>query len=177
MPNPTMYGNRVRGLRDLKVAPYPTGNAVDVGAAIEATIEDRVDYGELKGDDAIQEVASAVEAATLKLTAGGITPEAIAVITGRSVVESGTTPNRQKVFSATADRFPYFRLFGKALGPTDDDAHIIVYHAKLTKSPAISMRNGEFIMTEAEGICTPDPTTGTIYDYIAHETATDLPLS
>lgn len=173
----TTYGNRTRGLKDLKVAPYPTGQAVDVGAAIEATVEDRLDYAELKGDDAIQEIASAVEAATLRLSAGGITPEAIAVITGRAVTESGTTPNRSKTIRTTADRFPYFRLFGQALGPNADDAHIIVYRCKLTKGAAISMKNGEFLMTEAEGICVPDPATGAIYDFIQHETAVALPSS
>jgi hypothetical protein len=172
------YGNVTRGLKDLKVAPYPTGAAVDVGAAIEATVEDRVDYGELKGDDAIVEIASNIEGATLKFSAGGITPEAVAIITGKVVTESGTTPTQYKTMPTLAARFPYFRLFGLSLDSLTGDKHVLVYHCKLTKFASGVLKNGEFQMTDAEGVCTPDPASPyKIYDIIFHETSVALPAS
>ncbi len=164
------------GLRDLKVAPYPTGAAVDVGAAIEATVEDRVKTAELPGDDAIAALSSYIEAATVKLSAGGISMEAIQVIAGKTLVESGSTPTTVRTQTTTAGRLPYFRLFGKSLGEGDDDVHVQVFKVKLTKSPGVSMKNGEFHISECEGLALPNDS-GDIYDVIENETAADLPAS
>jgi hypothetical protein len=171
------YGDQPMGLRDVKIGPWPTGATVDLPSAIEMTVEDRVVTAELKGDDALQAVSSYAEAATVKFSSGGISLEALAVLTGRTATESGTTPNRTLTMTTSAGaQFGWFRAFGKALGTGIDDIHVKVLKCKLTKFVGGSLKNGEFLMTECEGIAVTDGVTG-IYQVVQNETAANLPSS
>lgn len=179
----TTYGNAPMGLRELKVAAYATpATIVKLPNAIEMTVEDRVQSAELLGDDAIQDVSSRVQAATIKLSAGGISLEALAILTGRTPVESGTTPNRYKTaWTAAGGQYPYFIVWGRALGTGSDDTYIKVFKCKLTKFIGGQLKDGAFLMSDSEGIAVPDPVAAadhaanTIYFVAQDETATALP--
>ena len=177
MTTPTIYGDKPMGMREIRVQPYAGGTIAKLPNAIEMTVEDRVKSAELQGDDAIQDLSSYAEAATIKLSAGGISLDALAVLTGRTPSESGTTPNRVKTAKATAGgQFPYFKAWGRALGTGSDDTWIVVYKCKLTKFAGGSLKNGAYAMSDAEGLAVADGDNG-LYDTVPHETATPLPTS
>ncbi len=171
----SVYGIAPMGMREIKLEAYGGSTIVKLPNSIEMTVTDRVKNAELQGDDAIQDVSSYAEAADLKLSAGCISLDALAILTGRTPSESGSTPSRVKTAKATAGgQYPYFKAWGRALGTGIDDAWLIVYKCKLTKFVGGSLKNGAYLMSDAEGIAVADGGNG-IYDVVQNETATALP--
>ena len=125
------YGDMPFGLRDIKLVSS-TGTQVDLPGAQTLKVTPRLTSGELTGDDSLIAVAAYVQAAEWEFEAGGITLAAYAVLTGKTVVVSGTTPNAYSTMNmAAGDRMPYIKIYGKALGVGIDDIHCKLYKAKV----------------------------------------------
>ena len=88
------YGDKPYGLNDVKLYDDDGTNEVDLPVSATLKFTPRVGSGELYGDDGLQAVAGSVEALEWELEAGGISLEAWAKLSGLSVTEAGTTPNR-----------------------------------------------------------------------------------
>jgi len=86
------YGDKPFGLRQVRLVYSST--VVDLPAAQELSFKERIASDELKGNDKIVDAVSISEAAEFEISDGGISLEAYAVLTGRSAVEAGSTPNR-----------------------------------------------------------------------------------
>ena len=96
------YGDKPFGLRDLKLTKIDGSVQVDLPYGMTLSFKERVTSGELRGDDATVSIVAITDAAEWSIEAGGISLEAYALMTGRSVVTAGTTPNRTTTLSANA---------------------------------------------------------------------------
>ena len=172
-PNP----GKPFGLSDLKVTNIGGTTQVDLPAAMKLTFKERLKTGEMTGDDSLQAVASFLEALEWELEAGGISLEAWAIMTGRTLVTAGTSPDETKTLTASAaERMPYFKIYGKSLGDGIDDVHVLLYKCKITDGIEGTLEGGEFVTTGVKGIAVDDGTNG-IYDVVIDETAAAVPSS
>lgn len=165
------------GLHEIVVTNIAGSTQVALPASNRLMAKERYQTGEANGDDALQSVASTMMAVEWEMEAKGISLEAMAIMTGRTLSTTGTTPNEVKSLVADAGtRLPYFKIYGKSLGEGDDDVHLLIYKAKLTDGPEISMQFGEFAGPTLKGIGVDDDSNG-IYKVVINETADDLPGS
>lgn len=170
-------GDKPFGLNDVKVTDIAGATQVDLPAARVFSFKPVFTTNELRGDDQVVSVASRMSKAEWELEAGGIDLDALAIITGWTVTESGSTPNQQEELQFDGgDCNPYFKVYGKALGDDcDDDIHVLLYKVKLLDMDG-KLQDGEFFLTSCSGVAVDDGTNGVI-KIIQHETATALPTT
>lgn len=172
------YGDKPFGLRDVKVTNIGGSTQVDLPNGLTLSVKERLTSGEMRGDDATVSVVGIADAVEWELEAGGISLEALAIMTGRTNTAAGTTPNRTLTMGANAgDNFPYFKLYGKSVGDNaTDDIHVKLNKCKLTAGIEGEFKDGQFFMTKCSGIAI-DPGAGSIMDIVQNETAANLPTS
>lgn len=172
------FGDKPYGLRDLKVTNIGGSTQVDLPNSLTLTFKERLNQGELRGDDALAAVVAITDAVEWSIEAGGISLEALAIMTGRTNTASGTTPNRTLTMAANAgDNMPYFKIYGKSVGDVStDDIHVKLNKCKLTAGLEGEFKDGGFFMTKCSGIAI-DPGAGSIYDIVQNETSASLPSS
>jgi len=157
------YGiNEIVIKRDTQVVQFPVAQTLE--------FEERVVSGELPGDDRLQAISANTNGVTWKLKNGGISLDAYALMTGRTVDETGTTPNvvRTLESGAIGKRMPYFDIYGKSLGEDDDDVWIHIINAKITEGIKGSFAMKEFFISEMSGLALD-------WEKVEHETAASLP--
>lgn len=165
------------GLRDLKLTNIGGTVQVDLANAMTLTFKERLTAGEMRGDDATQAIVAFTDALEWEMEAGGLTMEAIAMITGRTVALTGTTPNQTNTISANAgDVYPYFKIYGQSMGDGNDDIHVKINKAKLTGALEGEWKDAEFFVTKCSGIAI-DPGGTPMYEIVQHETAATLPAT
>jgi hypothetical protein len=170
------YGEKPFGIRDIKLTPIESGSQVDLPNERTLSFRERLVNGELRGAGKTVAVVAEVDAVEFELEAGGISLEAYALMSGRTATPSGSTPNRTNTLSgAGAERYPYFKIYGKSLGDGDDDIHVKLRKCKLTGGIEGRLQDGEFWVTNCSGVCIDDGTG--IWDIVQNETAADLPAS
>lgn len=142
--------------------------ALPVAQTLE--FEERITSSELPGDDVLAAIAANTNGVTWKVKNGGISLDAYALMTGRTVNETGTTPNVVRTLESGGDglRMPYFEIYGKSLGDEDDDVWIHIINAKITEGVKGSLANKEFWVSEMGGLALS-------WEKVEHETAADLP--
>lgn len=156
------------GINQIKIKKGDQVVQLPVAQSLE--FEERIVSGELPGDDGLQAVAAHTNGVTWKLKAGGISLDAYALMTDRTVTETGTTPNVVRTLESggVGKRMPYFEIYGKSLGDGDDDAWIHIINAKITEGVKGTMGDKEFFVSEIGGMALD-------WEKIEHETATSLP--
>jgi hypothetical protein len=165
------------GMRDIKLTPLPSGSQVDLPAAVTVKVTEKVVSAELNGDDVIVAAHGFPVAVEWELSSGGISLDAWALMTGRTVTNSGTTPNRvDKLTVSGTDVYPYFKIYGKTQGVAGDDMHVKMFKCKVTSAPEGTFQNGQFYQTGVKGVGIDDGTNG-IMQFVMNETATNLPGS
>lgn len=170
------FGNKLFGLRDIKVTNIGGSTQKDLPVAQKLKITPKMKSGELSGDDSIASVVSYVVSAEWELEAGGIDLDALAIITGKSVTLAGTTPNQTATWKLSAgDNMPYFKIYGKSIGDGLDDIHAKLAKCKCTELEG-EFKEGEFYATSCKGIAVDDGTNG-VMTVIQNETATTLPAT
>lgn len=171
------YGDKPFGLRDVKLTSSDGATQVDLPNARVLSFNERIKSGELTGDDKTVAVVAFSDAVEWSLEAGGISLEAYALLTGRTAVEAGSTPNRTLTMEASGglEVFPYLKIYGKSVGDGDDDVHVKIFKAKLTQIKG-QLQEGQFWVSQASGIAIDDAVNG-LYEIVQHETAANLPSS
>jgi len=172
------YGNAPFGLRDLKLTKLDGSLQVDLPNALTLTFKERLTSGELRGDDATVSVVAITDAVEWEIEAGGIDLAAYALMTGRTAVTAGTTPNRTTTLGGNAgDNYPYFKIYGKSVGDNaTDDIHVKIMKAKLTSPLEGEFKDAEFFMTKCSGVAI-DPGAGNLSEIVQKESAANLPSS
>lgn len=171
------HGDKPFGLRDIKITNMAGSTQVDLPAGMKMAFKPRVVSGEMHGDDALKAVQTYEDALEWELESGGIDLDAWGLMTGRTATTSGSSPNEIITYTASAgDNYPYFKIYGQALGDDSDDIHILIFKAKLNAGIEGEFADGEFFVTKCTGVAMDDGTNG-IYDVVAHETATAVPSS
>ena len=172
------FGDKPFGLRQIVVTTIDGASQAPLPAARTLGYEERLVQNEMRGNDVVESVVSIVDAVEWSLEHGGIGLDAWAIMTGRTVVESGTTPNEQATYNISAGHcYPYFKVYGKSFGENcSDDVHILLYKCKVTSPISGQFQDAEFWVTSCDGIAIDDGMNG-IADIVQHETAVDLPTS
>ena len=164
------------GLRQITLVPLPSGTAVVLPAAQTLSFKESLISGELRGDDAVQAIAAITDKIEWSLEAGGISFDAIKVMTGRTITASGTTPaQKNTMLIAAGDTYPYFKIYGKVVNDDGSDVHCLIYKAKLTDGLEGEWKDGEFFIQSASGIAITNGTK--IAELVHNETATTVPAS
>ena len=164
------------GLREITVVPLPSGTAVKLPAAQTLSFKEALTSGELRGNDATVAIAAYLDKVEWTLEAGGLSLEAIKVLTGRTITASGTTPNQKNTVLARAgDTYPYFKIYGKAVNDDGSDIHVLIYKAKLTDGLEGEWKDGEFFIQSASGVAVDDGSK--LYELVHNETAAAVPTS
>lgn len=170
------YGNKPFGLRDVKLTEFDGSPQADLPAARTLAVSERYLTNELQGDDTLVSAMSIVEAVEWELEAGGVDLDAIAIMTGRTITTSGTTPTRSSYMDVVgAACNPWFKIYGKAV--SDDctsDIHVKLRKVKVNELE-YELKNGEFMITKCTGIGITDGVA--IMSFIQNETAAALPGS
>jgi hypothetical protein len=164
------------GLRQITVVPLPSGSAVVLPAAQTLSFSESLISGELRGDDAVQALAAITDKIEWSLEAGGISFDALKVMTGRTITASGTTPSQKNTMTiAAGDTLPYFKIYGKSVNDDGSDIHVLLYKCKLTGGLEGEFKEGEFYIQSCEGVAISNGTK--IADIVHNETATTVPAS
>ena len=166
------------GIRDIKITNIAGDTQVDLPAAMKLTFKEVLTNGEMRGDDVLQEIVSIRDALEWSLENGGIPLSAWAIMTGTAVTASGTTPNQTNTFTADSGTcYPYFKIYGKAIGPDcTEDVHIKIFKAKLTEPLEGEFADAAFFVTKCAGKALDDGSNG-LYEIVENETAGDLPAT
>ncbi len=164
------------GLRQLTLVPLPSGTAVVMPAAQELKFSESLVSGELRGDDAVQAIAAITDKAEWELGAGGISFDAIKVMTGRTIAATGTTPAQKNTIIINAgDVMPYFKVYAKIINDDGSDIHVLLHKCKLTGGLEGEWKDGEFYIQGAKGVAISNGTK--IAEFVHNETATTVPAT
>jgi hypothetical protein len=170
------YGQAPFGLREIVLTNIAGTVQVTLPAARTLKFSERIAGDELLGDDAVQEAVALSRAVDWEMEAGGISLEAYALMTGRTATEAGSTPNQTNTLTGEAgDVFPYFKIYGKAIGASTDNTHCKLYKCKLLGTIEGSFQLDSFFMTSCKGIALTNGTK--IFEFVQNETAATLPSS
>jgi hypothetical protein len=171
------HGDKPFGLRQVRLVNMAGTQYVDLEAAQTLTFRERIESAELSGNDGIQSVVAFSKAVEWSLEDGGISLEAYAMLTGRTMVTAGEAPNEtHKVTGRAGDAAPYIKLYGKVISEDSaEDVHCYIYKAKCTAIEG-QFADGQFWVTKCSGIGIDDGENG-VFDFIGEQTAGDLPTS
>lgn len=148
------------------------------GTAIELLEPQTFEFGFEADNDTIkaagynQHLLTVTTGATFKLSAAGITFDALAAICGATNESSGTTPNqlRRLRFGAGGAGLGYFALVGRMAGEQGDDAWVGLPYCKLDSPPNWKAEQNKFIMSEVSGKAIKSGSYNLV-EIFAHETA------
>jgi hypothetical protein len=144
------------GLRDVKLRPIDdtgvVGTAVDLPASQTLSFSEAEDYETLRGDDRDVAIHGKGPKVEWDLEAGGISLEAVALLSGGEVTDSGTSPAGTKsLLKKTTDARPYFQIEGQSVNDNAGDVHVLIYKCKCTDTIEGEFADGTFFVTKCSG--------------------------
>lgn len=167
------------GIRDCKITPYTDSagsvlgdTSIDLPNMQTFSFSETEEFQELRGDDRVVTTRGQGAQVEWSLEAGGVNLRVWAILTGGTVSESGTTPNRKvTVRKRSSDNRPFFRLEGQAISDSGGDVHAIVYRCRSNSNIEGSFGDGEFFITSASGVGLPllDENFDLLYDFVQNE--------
>lgn len=173
---PDLVDGYIYGLRDIKLTTIDGVTQVDLPASQTLTWSEEFVNASLKGDDKTVSTVGFLDKLSWNLSAGGISLEALSIITGKTVTTTGTTPNRvQEITRQAGDNSPYFKIYGRALGDNSDGVHVLIKKAKLTSLQG-NLQGENFYISQCSGEAIGDDSDD-LYDIKKLETDAALPSS
>lgn len=170
------------GVRDVKVVGFTTAAATALGTpkvdfpyARTLSFSEAEDFEELRGDDTIITTRGKGGSVEWDLEGGGYSFEAVAIMYGGLVTETGTTPAIKKSYRKLAtDSRPFFYAEGQSISDSGGDFHAVLHKCRATGNLEGEMADGTFWLTNASGVALPSTvatTLGALYDLVQNETA------
>lgn len=167
------YGRYPYGLRNVVVADESGANYATLPAAQLFSFVERIRSEKFSGDDRTLAIAAYADGVDWSLEHGGIGLDVYALMTGRTIAETGSTPSRVATLTGEAtEQFPYFRVYGKALTDDESDVWCVLYRCKLLSLQG-QLGGDAFLVSQASGEGIDDGTNG-IFDFVQNETAADI---
>lgn len=172
------------GIRDIKVRAFTTAAntalaaAVDLPYARTLSFSEAEEFEELRGDDKKVAIRGSGSWVDWEIESGGLSFEAMAIMFGGTVTESGTTPAIKKNWiKKSTDTRPYFQVEGQAISDSGGDVHCILERCRATGELEGEFSDGEFWLSTGSGEALAGLRTGredVIYEFIQNETATAI---
>lgn len=172
------------GLRDVKLTPYTDDSATTLGTAVDLpnsrtlSFSEAEEFTELRGDDKVVTTRGQGPQVEWELESGGISLEALKIMAGGSIAETGTTPNQKKTFTKkTSDARPFFQIEGQVISDSGGDIHCVLPRCRVTGNIEGEFSDGEFFLTAADGVALGSNVTGdedVLYEFVHNETATAI---
>lgn len=172
------------GLRDVKITPYTDGAGVTLGAAIDLpyartfSFSDAEEFTELRGDDKVVTTRGQGSSVEWDLESGGLPFEALRVMAGGLITETGVTPNQKKTFTKkVTDSRPFFKCEGQVISDSGGDVHCILDRCRVTGNIEGEFSDGNFFLTSGSGVALPSLQASridTLYEFVQNETATAI---
>ena len=173
------------GLRDVKLTPYSdngattlAGSSVDLPNARTFSFSEAEEFTELRGDDKVVTTRGQGASVEWDLEAGGLSLDALKVMAGGTVTESGVTPNIIKKYTKkVTDSRPFFKVEGQIISDSGGDVHCVLDRCRVTGNIEGEFSDGSFFLTSGSGAALPSLITGredTIYEFVQNETATAI---
>lgn len=163
------------GLRDVKVRPLVVeapGTSVDFPNAQTLSFSETQDYEELRGDDGVVATHGMGVTVDWELEGGGLPLDAVKIMYGGVITDSGTAPNQKRVYTRNStDAAPYFQLEGQAISDSGGDLHMLLYRCKATGELTGEFADGSFWTTGLSGRALPRDSDKKVYDLTQNETA------
>lgn len=135
--------------------------------------------GQLEGDGAITDLVAVAEAANVTLRFGGSTTPVWEIVTGRTIDETGVTPNRVRRLSFHSFRFPYFAAAGLIESSTGEASMLMfVPRIKVMEGFELRLERGQYVVPELTCMAIPDPAydAGLIFDLVEYESGTTIDI-
>jgi hypothetical protein len=160
------YGDMPFGMKEIKLKVGST--VVELPAAMTLGFKEKVVTGRGRGGDRLRALATAPDGVEWDMGALGLPLKAYGLMTGLTAQETGTTPNRSTTLSSSdTNRYPYFDIYGRALGVGADDVHYHIINAKLTDGMDAKLEDAKFTEGKFKGEALD-------WEIIQNETAEDL---
>lgn len=180
------HSTAVYGITDAKiykVTADPSGGSTTYGAAIDIpgarflTITPAVGIKDLRGDNGPLAAAQSLDTITATLEGAKVPLDALPVLWGGSVVDSGTTPNQVTTWSmADPPVFSHFKIEAKSAS-TDvgiADLHYILYKCTMSTAPPMGLGNEDYVMFNFQVRVERRESDGKRLDLALYETVTAL---
>lgn len=179
LPTPLPFG-----LRDVKLTPFTTDAAITLGTSVDLpnarklSFVESEDFETLRGDDKDVATHGAGPKVEWELEGGGVPFEAIKVMYGGTISETGVSPAKVKTYSKkVTDQRPYFQAVGQMISDSGGDMWIKIYKCKATGNLEGEAGDGQFMLTGASGVGLPSTVVADVdkaWDFVQHETVTAL---
>lgn len=158
------------------VSSAPTYDSlIDIPGIKEVRIGGEVKTVELRGDNSLLETDSSLTKITVQVRHAKISLDALAMMTGQTVTDSGATTAEVATLSFGSVIFPYFKLEAKTpTGGGSDvigDAHLVVWKAKLSSWPEIGMVEEDYVVASMTLTGVRTIANGKWFDIVNNETA------
>lgn len=171
------YGDKVFGLRDLKVTNLAGSTQEDLDAAQTMSFKFVWQGDNLMGDDRLKSTINFPTHGEAEVSAGSLSSAAIAIMFGITPTTTGTTPNAVTEMQINAGQnMPYFKLYGQAVAEGSDDLHVLLWKVKVKEASLIELGNGQWRISKFTVIAVDDGTHG-IAEIKQNETSAALPTT
>lgn len=162
------------GVRDIKIKRATV--QVDLPLAQTLVFAPEITGQELRGDDTVGYRMSRIPKASGSFSSGGYPASAIALMTGKTITESGTTPNITGVWSLSGgDSFPEFEVYGQAYGQNGGALMVHLFRCVIVGGLEFNFSDEEFFVNSIEVDILPDTSTGKLFEITQQETAAAIP--
>lgn len=175
------------GLRDVKLTPYTDGASTTLGSPVDLpnartfSFSEAEEFSELRGDDKVVTTRGQGASVEWDLESGGLSFEALKVLAGGTVTESGVAPATKKTFTKkVTDSRPFFKTEGQSISDSGGDVHCVLDRCRSTGNIEGEFGDGEFFLTSGSGVALPSlqaTREDTIYEFIQNETVTPIASS
>ena len=172
------------GLRDVKLTPYTDGAGTTLGTAVDLpnartfSFSEAEEFTELRGDDKVVTTRGQGASVEWDLEAGGLNFEALKVMAGGLVAETGVTPNIKKTFTKkVTDSRPFFKVEGQVISDSGGDVHCVLDRCRVTGNIEGEFSDGNFFLTSGSGVALPSLQASridTLYEFIHNESVTPI---
>lgn len=171
------YGKFIYGLRHLAVTNFSGTLQEDLDAAQSLTLSPTFTEAVLRGDDVEKVVMGSLSGATATISAGGYSSAAVAIMFGKTLGQTGSSPNEVTTLQLNqGDVMPYFKLYGLARDEGGGDVHILLSKVKVTGWGDMSFSDEEWFITNVDVRVLDDGSNG-VFKIVQHETTTTVPAS
>jgi hypothetical protein len=170
------------GLRDVKLTPYTdaggttlAATSVDLPNARTFSFSETEEFTELRGDDKVVTTRGKGPSVDWDLEAGGLSLDALKVLTGGTLTESGVTPATKRTFTKkVSDSRPFFKVEGQVISDSGGDMHCTLDRCRVTDKVEGEFSDGNFFLTSGSGTALASLIAGredTVYEFVQNETA------